>query len=1013
MPLWKPLMSLFILQCSVFAFNHPEIKWKTVSTEHFAINYYDKTEPAVYATWKIAEETYAALAPLFEYKFRKRIEISLADYDDYSNGWADFTSSTIMIWTPDSRFDYRGSTTWLRNVLTHEITHLLSLENRKKRQMIDVVANVQLSTPSEQVVIQEPFAKVTLYPNWLAEGIAQLGSEQMGHDCWDSRREMLLRTAVLSNSLLSLEEMGYFNHDSRNNEMVYNQGFSFVKFLENRIGLSAITSMFNAGAENKIDYDLYFIKHTGKSFHTFYSEWSDSLRQHYSVAFPSLLYQEKVLFNKGITNALPQISPDGTIWGWLSSGADDGGRTDLILAEKGTVGVKYRIPYAHTAWGFSKDSKKVYFVKSRDADSKGSYLNDLFVFEIEKRKTSRLTNTGRIYDIAVSPVNGDITVVDYNAGAFSVSLLDVKSGKMSGLLKGVQGEPFVKCSWSPVDSSLFATEKIVNGRSTIFVYSRKDSSIRQLTSGKAREESPFWAADGRIYYSADYNGVFNIYSIKDDGTDLRQYTDAVGGCFSPVFLNDKSILYSGYGKSGFTIASSSNEGRSYEIPSDNYCSFKPLPQPKGKVTIKANPYKPHLGRSLLELQLMGAFERNNGLFSDDLIDTTALQLGAALLISRSDPLQKKSVTIGAAVGIIRMSTENDSTDNSSFRGVAAMVEKNVDLKHYVKNNLKLGGKSLRLEDNNREYLTSKFKSMLAKGASGSDTSSDKKGNQSVMPFLEPFISLTNNTHMLSYGTQISARMEKMVLPVTVNTYTFTNCDLTRNLSASLAVDAQIHPFGGFVFGSIPLSLVWSNMGKYNKDLAYNYNDYSQVSIYGGPQFIPVTYITTYVDSSDTSTIVHNGLFSEIQLFHGFPLGKYASLQLDVKGRIDFYDTYLSDNILDGASKTYVQSSTGLNFVFPLVRNINSGTFYYFDAFYGSVGYSLIGKVNGDFFNTLNYSRELLTDTGYTQTAHVGHVITASVVLGHYKSYQFFKKLVVEADYEMLRKKLFLSISSGF
>lgn len=33
------------LSLTVNGFNYPEIQWKTVSTKHFTINYYDKTEP--------------------------------------------------------------------------------------------------------------------------------------------------------------------------------------------------------------------------------------------------------------------------------------------------------------------------------------------------------------------------------------------------------------------------------------------------------------------------------------------------------------------------------------------------------------------------------------------------------------------------------------------------------------------------------------------------------------------------------------------------------------------------------------------------------------------------------------------------------------------------------------------------------------------------------------------------------------------------------------------------------
>ncbi len=683
MQLRTAFLSLLTLFFTADGFNHPEIQWKSVSTEHFTINYYDKTEPAVYATWKIAEETYSALAPLFNYSFQRKIELSLADYDDYSNGWADFSTSTIMIWLPDLNFDLRGSTTWLRNVLTHEITHILSLENKKKMQVMDISANIQLTTQSEQLAIREPFARITCYPGWFAEGIAQRESERMGHDCWDSRREMLLRTAVLSHKLLSLDEMSYFNHDLRYNEMVYNQGFSFVRFLEEKIGHSSLLSIFKAGGDGKIDFSFYFAELAGKSLQSFYTEWQDSLTQFYSVKFPVSSEKNVSIYKRGSFNTVPKISPDGKLWGWFSSGSDDGSRTDLIVCDNGKTDIKYRFPNAKTSWCFSRDSKKIYFVKSNEPDQNGSFLNDLFVFNTEKKTTNRLTKDARVYNVALSPVNGNIALVTCNSGVFSLSQFDEKTKSLSQMVKGKLGEPFIGCSWSPTDSTRIAVEKIVNGRSNIFIFFIADSvghpltpeqegefpdeRMRPLSSGKTREESPFWAPDGRVYFNADYDGIFNIYSVKDNGSNLKRYSNTVGGYFSP-FVKDSTIIVSTYGSTGFTIAQMANNGNSYEISSNDNCFFKPLPEPNGKVTINASPYIPHLGRPLWELSFFGSLSRNWGLFESKSSVTggiSTVQAGAAITCFRSDPLKKKALMIGAAIGTVNEKTTVDSSSNKN------------------------------------------------------------------------------------------------------------------------------------------------------------------------------------------------------------------------------------------------------------------------------------------------------------------------------------------------------------
>ncbi len=1015
---WKTGLSLLILFISVYSFNHPEIKWKTVGTEHFIINYYDKTEPAVYATWKIAEETYTALAPLYDYKYRKKIEISLADYDDYSNGWADFTTSSVMIWISDSRFDLRGNSIWLRNVLTHEIAHIISLENRKRLQMIDITANFQYGSPNEQLLVKEPFAKLTFYPNWFSEGLAQLESERMGHDFWDSRREMLLRTAVVNNTALSLDEMNYFNHDSRGNEMVYNQGYSLITYIEKKFGHAAIASICTAGAQSKIDFASYFAEHTGTTLHSCYMEWRDSLKQYYSAKFPPII-DNAAIYKKGTFNKVPHVSSDGKLWGWLSSGRDDADRTDLLICNMGETDVKFRIPYAKESWCFSSDSKKAFFIKSKDPDENGSYLNDVFVFDIEKKNIQKLTNNSRVYNITTSPISGALAVVSYADGAFSLCKLDENTGKTSELVKGIMGEPIIGSSWSSLDSTLIAFEKVVSGRSTLFIYSTKDKTARQVSSGKASEESPYWATDGRIYYSADYNGVFEIYSIKDDGSDLKKHGSSMGGSFSPCLSKDNKIIVSEYGKNGFAIAQVGGEGKPFEISSNEYCMFKPLPVPKGKVTIKSNPYKPHLGRAVWELQFIGSVLRNKNLLIEnedsDQSDSSILQLGVAIANFRSDPLQKKTSSIGAAIGIINMNGENDSVanGNKSLFNDDYIKKNGYVLSNKISNKFDLKSKYIRKNEYSETFRKNLM--MMEKESYDSESSDSEENEHLIMPFMQPFYSMTNSNNTPTYGLDISAAMLMMIIPAEVNVNAFIERQLSDKLYLSCALNTFVYPFAGQIYGTIPISLSWSNIGYFNKDINYNYNDYSQIVFNCGPQFLPQSKVYFNEDeySVDTMTFTPSGVFADAALFHGFPLGKYTSLQLFTYDKVEYYNRQILDPYIDGSSRTYFESQTGINCAFPLLRNINSGVFNYHDALYANIGYTLFGRVNGEFFSSDNYKKDLLLDEDFSENALVGHMVNLSLVLGSYKSYQFFRKISVDVNYEVLRKQLFLSVTSGF
>lgn len=232
----KILLIILAFAICSFSYNHPELDWKTVTSKNFSIIYNESTEPALYACWKIAEEAYNKYVRVYKYPEGQKINLILADEDDYSNGLASWTDNTIKIWIPDSRFDLRDMSVWLRDVIYHEVAHIMSMEKNPNMQMLYWVMGGGYYSQDLNVEYMEPIAKFAFMPLWFSEGTAQLRSDELGGDCRDSRREMVLRDAAINKRLLTLDEMGHFTHDMIGNELVYNQGYSFTKYLEANFG---------------------------------------------------------------------------------------------------------------------------------------------------------------------------------------------------------------------------------------------------------------------------------------------------------------------------------------------------------------------------------------------------------------------------------------------------------------------------------------------------------------------------------------------------------------------------------------------------------------------------------------------------------------------------------------------------------------------------------------------------------------------------------------------------------
>ncbi|MEN8210047.1 MAG: biopolymer transporter Tol, partial [Candidatus Fermentibacteria bacterium] len=212
------------------AWNHSELDWKTIDTEHFAIHFHDGVEASAFEVARIAEAVYIPVTRLYEYE-PDRVHIHITDRAGLPEGASYYYLDRIDIDTDDIDFHLRGNADWLRNVITHEFTHMVSLqasmkmprwmpaiylqafnfETEKRPDVITGYPNFTGSVPLSGEVV----------PNWFAEGIAQYQAYGGRHDIWDSHRDMVLRMAVLDDRLLTLDQMGVFGKSSSDAELLY------------------------------------------------------------------------------------------------------------------------------------------------------------------------------------------------------------------------------------------------------------------------------------------------------------------------------------------------------------------------------------------------------------------------------------------------------------------------------------------------------------------------------------------------------------------------------------------------------------------------------------------------------------------------------------------------------------------------------------------------------------------------------------------------------------------------
>ena len=938
------------------------------------------------------------------------------------------TNGSIIIWIIDARIDLRSGNTWLRNVITHELSHIMTLEKQSSPQLLDWTFSLSYRSPHSAVSIGEPFATTMFWPEWFAEGIAQRESARAGNDCWDSRRDMVLRNALLFSRPLTFEEMGNFNHTGLGNEMVYNQGFSFMLFLEKTLGRSTIKGLFNDGRATTFfprNFYDYFQERTGQSIVRLYEQWIDSSRQISKRQVPAEPTPTKTLWDRGFYNSMPKSSPNGRTVGWLTNDKDDFDRTDLLIAPTGAIDKYVRIPYALSSWDFSPSGDKVYFIKAYWPNENGSFLNDIFVFDLTRSVETRLTKNARVYDIAASPDNACLVWVRYDRGVFSLVKSDCSGKNPVTIIDGVMGEPFAGLSFDPNDPNKLVTTRLISGKARLFLADIHQKSIAPLCVSNTQEESPVWAKNGRIYFSADFDGIFNIYSIKPDNTDLRRHTNTATGLFSPNVVDGPQMLCSEYRGNGFKVVTlDAGAGEPYQVPDSSRCSFQELPAAKGKVSIKSFPYEARLLRPVWELQTSAEVFDNYGKLENmqnstafrDFADSMAYSVSAAILMSQSDALDKRAFWMGlqGAVeweGKIRDTSASALSVKTSALFPKVSIDKrnpdpfssrlapSGDRKPYFLSNQELAAIGETYFSYNRLQPTN---------AASSDSSSP------VIPILVPGLGWQNSENAVTLGLSVQGMFLNGILPGIINLDGASEWQISRNVYLDFNPQIECYPFtlfsGTFIaMTDLPFSVLWSFYGYENADMQYNMSGETMLRATIEPAFFPITkksYSDTAIDAGASARYGLEGA-------HGFPLSRYSSLIVSASGFYTAYSELVNDpkDTLIAMSRGYTSANLEAAYTFPLARQINKGA-RYADALYAELLYDVSLYANRDLSASMVRGALTKPTPGPADSGRVvvSHFVGAGINMGFIKSYTFSQMLSLRVLWDFWAKCINVNLS---
>ncbi len=597
---------------AALAQNHPELEWQVVETEHFRILYHQGLDGAAARTAQIAEEAYGPITELYGYQPEDRVRIVLKDYDDYANGAAFFYHDTIEIWTTslDHDFDLRGTSDWLRNVITHEFTHIISLgAARKTSQRIPALYlqyfGYQHEDDRPDILIGYPDAIAsypvmsTVVPMWLAEGAAQYMAEGARRDRWDANRDMVLRTQVLSGEPLSFDQMGVFGKHGFGNEYVYDHGFGLVRYIGETYGDEKIAELYRAASKWRsmaIDGEVKEI--LGRSTDELYGEWTESLRRRYEEQVDGLgaLREGEVIADLGFSNLRPRLSPDGKKLAYLSTRKRQYGPHMLVVRDLETDEDEVvAFPVSASTLDWSPDGVKLLFSRIDRADKYGSRQADIYEYDFgidepgwlrdalwmvpaligvetpESPRIKQLTHGLRALYPTFSPDAEWIALVRNEGTNNNLGVVRTDGTALTYLTYFRDGTQIYTPRWSPGGRSIAFSLSREGQRDIVAMRFRPElmaresggegevrivgtDSLQVLIATPGTDRDPVWSVDGKeIMFSSDFSGIFNIYALNLETRRLRQLTNTLGGAFNPSLGPNGEIFFAAYTASGFEI----------------------------------------------------------------------------------------------------------------------------------------------------------------------------------------------------------------------------------------------------------------------------------------------------------------------------------------------------------------------------------------------------------------------------------------------------------------------------
>lgn len=580
----------------------PRLQWYTLETPHFRINFHTGLEPLARRAGAIAEKVYGSLGKQLDQRPSELVEILLTDDSDFANGSATaipYDAIRLFATAPDDMSALGDYDDWLSELITHEYTHILHVDN-----VSGLPALVNKLTGKTWVPNQ-------WQPRWILEGlaVAMETAHTTAGRLRSSQFDMYLRADVLEHHFASLDQMSGSPQRFPGANVWYLYGAEFISFINDTYGPNVFAAVADDYGAQILPWGINrsIRRVTGRTYEQLYEGWLQTLTKRYVAQAAAIrargLREGRPLTQRGENAGGARLTETCSSLGKpsLVYARDDGhsvaGLYELALDGSSTEGtLRAR---AGQEPSFAPDCSLIF---SANAVSPRRYnFQDLFrqtpgtSSRVEGDTRQRMTEGLRVRHAEVSPDGLRLVYVTNDRSTSTLRIADLTADyqlvNSRVLVPSARFEQAYTPRFSADGRSVVYSVWTSGGFRDIRIVDVATGRFRELFHDRAMDQQPVFSRDGRrIYFASDRSGVPNIYVYELATSELHQVTNVINGAYFPELSADqKTLIYTGYSSRGWDLFALDNVPSRWLAP-EPYRETRPSAAPATSLSYPVRRY---------------------------------------------------------------------------------------------------------------------------------------------------------------------------------------------------------------------------------------------------------------------------------------------------------------------------------------------------------------------------------------------------------------------------------------